>query len=147
MSDNPLVGTWRLERWRAIYDSGREIYPMGEDAQGWLLYTSDGYMAAFLSRADRPPFETGEMLSADDAEKVKAWDSFYSYCGRYEIRDDEVVHHLEASLYPNSVGTPQSRRMKLEGDRLTLTTPPQKTRRGQQTSEVVWRRAGTKDRP
>ena len=147
MSDNPLIGTWRLERWRTIYDSGREIFPMGEDAQGWLLYTNDGHMAAFLSRADRPPFETGEMLSADDAEKVRAWDSFYSYSGRYEIGDGEVVHHLEACIYPNWVGKPQPRQMKLEGDRLTLSTPPQKTRRGEQWSEVVWRRAGAQRRP
>lgn len=141
MSPDQLVGTWKLERMRTTYDSGREIYPMGEDAQGWLLYTSDGYMAAFLSRANRPAFETGEMLSADDAEKVRAWDSFFSYCGRYEVRGDEVVHHVEASIYPNWIGDAQARTMRLEGDRLILTTPPQKTRRGVQTSEVVWRRA------
>lgn len=116
---------------------------MGEDAKGWLLYTADGYMAAFLSRADRPAFETGEMLSADDAEKVGAWGSFFSYCGRYEIRGADVVHHIEGSLYPNWVGDAQARTMNLEGDRLTLTTPPQKTRRGTQTSEVVWRRAAS----
>jgi hypothetical protein len=126
---------------RTTYDSGREIFPLGEDAQGWLLYTPDGYMAAFLSRANRPAFETGEMLSADDAEKVRAWDSFFSYCGRYEVRGNEVVHHVESSIYPNWIGDAQARTMRLEGDRLILTTPPQKTRRGVQTSEVVWRRA------
>lgn len=141
MSPDQLVGTWKLERWRTTYDSGREIFPMGEDAQGWLLYTPDGHMAAFLSRAGRPAFESGEMLSAEDAEKVRAWDSFFSYCGRYEVRGDEVVHHIDASLYPNWIGDAQARTMRLEGDRLTLTTPPQKTRRGLQTSEVVWRRA------
>lgn len=141
MSPDQLVGTWKLERMRTTYDSGREIYPFGEDAQGWLLYTSDGYMAAFLSRANRPVFETGEMLSADDAEKVRAWDSFFSYCGRYEVRGDEVVHHIEASIYPNWIGDAQARTMRLKGDRLILTTPPQKARRGVQTSEVVWRRA------
>lgn len=141
MSPDQLVGAWKLERWRTTYDSGREIFPFGEEAQGWLLYTSDGYMAAFLSRANRPAFATGEMLSADDTEKVHAWDSFFSYCGRYEVRGDEVVHHIEGSLYPNWIGEAQARTMRLEADRLTLTTPPQKTRRGVQTSEVVWRRA------
>ncbi len=141
MSTDQLVGTWTLERMRTTYDSGREIYPLGKDAQGWLLYTPDGYMAAFLSRANRPAFETGEMLSADDAEKIRAWDSFFSYCGRYEVRGDEVVHHVESSIYPNWIGDAQARTMRLEGDRLILTTPPQKTRRGVQTSEVVWRRA------
>ncbi len=114
---------------------------MGEDAQGRLLYTSDGYMAAFLSRANRPAFETGEMLSADDEEKVRAWDSFVSYCGNYEVRGDQVLHHVEGSIYPNWIGETQARTMHLKGNRLTLTTPPQKTRRGIQTSEVLWRRA------
>ena len=141
MPPDQLVGAWTLERFLTTYDSGREIFPMGEDAQGWLLYTPDGYMAALLSRADRPAFETGEMLSADDAEKVRAWDSFFSYCGRYEVRGGEVVHHIEGSLYPNWIGQVQARTIRLEGNRLTLTTPPQKTGRGVQTSEVVWRRA------
>ena len=75
------------------------------------------------------------------AEKVKAWDSFFSYCGRYEVRGDQVVHHIEGSLYPNWIGEAQTRMMRLDGDRLTLGTLPQKTRRGVQTTEVVWRRA------
>lgn len=141
MTPDQLVGTWKLERMRTTYDSGREIYPLGEDAQGWLLYTSDGYMAASLSRAGRPAFETGERLSANDAEKVEAWDSFFSYCGRYEIRGEQVVHHIEGSNYPNWIGSEEPRTLRLEGDRLILTTPPQKTRRGVQTSQVVWRRA------
>ncbi len=143
MQQEDLIGAWTLERWRTMYDTGREIFPMGEDAQGWLLYTPDGYMAAFLSRADRPAFETGEMLSAQDAEKVRAWDSFFSYTGRYEIRGTEVIHHIEGSLYPNWVGDAQVRTMRFDAGHLVLTTPPQKTKRGVQTSEVVWRRSAS----
>lgn len=141
MSRDQLIGTWKLESMRTTYDSGREFFPMGEDAQGWLLYTADGYMSAFLSKSGRPAFETGEMLSADDAEKVRAWDSFFSYCGPYEVRGEEVVHHIEGCIYPNWIGQAQARTMRLEGDRLILTTLPQKTGRGVQTSEVVWQRA------
>ena len=140
MTQEELIGAWILERWRTIYDTGRDIFPMGKDAQGWLLYTPDGYMSAFLSRANRPAFETGEMLSADNHEKVRAWDSFFSYTGRYEIRGTEVIHHIEGSLYPNWIGDAQVRTMRLDGGRLILSTPPQKTKRGVQTSEVVWRR-------
>ena len=136
-----LLGTWRLVSWRTTYDTGRVIFPMGEDAQGWILYTADGYMAAFLSRAGRPAFTTGEALSADDAEKVAAWDSFFAYSGTYEVDGERVVHHITSSMYPNWVGGDQERNARLDGDTLILTTPPQKTRRGTQTSEVVWRRA------
>jgi hypothetical protein len=36
----------------------------------------------------------------------------------------QVVHHVEQSLFPNSIGTSQVRYMELDGDRLTLTTEP-----------------------
>lgn len=141
MSKPNLVGAWTLERWETRYDDGRVIHPMGEDARGYLLYTADGHMAAFLMRAERPHFATGEALTATDAEKVAAWNSFYSYAGRYEVIGDRVIHHVEASMYPNWVGIDQERTLTIEGDRLTLSTPPQRTHRGTQQSIVRWRRA------
>jgi hypothetical protein len=135
-----LVGAWELERWETRYDDGRAIFPMGEDARGHLLYTADGHMSAFLMRANRPSFVTGEALTASDAEKVAAWNSFYAYAGRFEVSGDTVVHHVYASLYPNWVGQDQPRLVRFEGERLLLTTLPQETRRGVQRSTIRWRR-------
>ncbi len=140
MSDK-LLGAWELVSWRAIYDSGRIISPYGEDAEGRLLYTADGRMAAFLTRAGRAAFETGEALTADAAEKVAAWDSFFAYSGTYEIEGDTVHHRIDICQYPNWIGDVQSREMVFDGDTLTLKTPPQQTSRGMQHSEVLWRRA------
>ena len=140
-SRDELIGTWKLERWETRYDDGRLIHPMGDDAVGFLVYAADGYMAATLSRRDRPGFTSGEMLSADEAEKARAWDSYFSYVGRYEVGDGKVTHHIEASQYPNWVGDAQVRLMRLDGDRLELSTPPQNSRRGRQTSHLIWRRA------
>jgi hypothetical protein len=39
------------------------------------------------------------------------------------------------------VGDTQVRGISFEGDNLVLSTPPQKTRRGTQTSRVIWSRA------
>lgn len=141
MTPEQLVGTWRLESWETSYDTGRVIHPMGEDAQGLLVYAPDGYMSVVLFRNARAPFTTGEMLSADVQEKIAGWDSYYSYCGPFEVRGDRVVHHIEACLFPNWVGTTQERAATLTGERLILRTDPQKTRRGVQTSTVTWRRA------
>ena len=143
MSAERLQGTWTLETWRAVYDSGRVIYPMGEDAEGWLLYTAGGYMAAFLARAGRASFTTGEALTADDAEKIAAWDSFFAYSGTYEVVGSTVRHHIDACQYPNWIGDVQVREMVFEDGRLILKTPPQKTGRGTQHSEVIWRRAAS----
>ena len=135
-----LVGSWRLERWETRYDDGRVIHPMGEDAEGLLIYSADGYMAAMLYRNGRTPFTTGEALMAGVEEKVGGWDSYFSYAGRYEVAGDTVRHHVEVSQYPNWVGTMQIRVLTYRGEEMSLTTLPQTTRRGVQTSQLRWRR-------
>jgi len=135
-----LLGTWELVRWETSYDDGRTIYPMGEDAKGFIIYTTDGYMSAALFRGNRPNFETGEALTASDAEKVAGWDSYYSYGGPFEIDGDRVIHTVAHTIYPNWLGGTQVREISFEGEHMILTTPPQKTRRGTQNSRVIWRR-------
>jgi hypothetical protein len=135
-----LLGTWELVRWETTYDDGRTIYPMGEDAKGFILYTADGYMSAALFRGDRSDFLTGEALTASDEEKVAGWDSYYSYGGPYRFDGDRVIHTVVHSIYPNWLGGTQVREISFEGEHLILTTPPQKTRRGTQNSRVIWRR-------
>jgi hypothetical protein len=135
-----LLGTWELVRWESSYDDGRTIYPMGEDAKGFILYTTDGYMSAALFRGNRPDFVTGEALTASEAEKVAGWDSYYSYGGPFRIDGDRVIHTVAHSIYPNWLGGTQVREISFEGDHLILTTPPQKTRRGMQNSRVIWQR-------
>lgn len=136
-----LIGAWRMERWSTQYEDGRQIYPMGEDASGFLLYTPDGYMSAALGRGGRAAFTTGEHLTAAAEEKIRAWDSYFSYCGTFTVDGDRVIHRVQSSSYPNWVGQVQERTVRFEGDHLHLLTPPQRTRRGLQTSTVVWRRA------
>ena len=57
-----LLGSWLFVRWRRINADGTESFPLGEDAQGTLLYTDDGYMSAMMTAAEptryrrrRPP--------------------------------------------------------------------------------------------
>ncbi len=135
-----LVGTWFLESWETRYEDGCLIYPMGENALGFLIYSADGYIAATLSRRERSPFHTGEMLTADVEEKVQGWDSYFSYVGRYSIAGDRVTHHIEAAQYPNWVGDDQVRIVALDDNRLELATPMQVARRGRQTSHLIWSR-------
>ena len=136
-----LVGTWRLVSCETRYQDGSVIHPMGDDAVGFLVYAADGYMAATLSRSNRPAFTTGEMMTADVQEKARGWDSYFSYVGRYEIGDGQITHHIEVSQYPNWIGGAQLRFMILDSDHLELSTPSQTSRRGRQASYLTWRRA------
>ncbi len=58
-----------------------------------------------------------------------------------------MIHHLELSLLPNLVGTDQVRYYTLEGDRLTISTPPMLQAGKLQTSHLIWQRARAEDLP
>jgi hypothetical protein len=136
-----LVGAWRLVEWSAFVDGDFAAHPMGDDAQGQILYTADGAMSAILHAADRPPFGTRTFDRADAHQRDAAARSYLSYGGTYAVHGDDVHHHVAHSLFPDWVGTVLVRAISWDGDDLVLTTPPQRTSRGQEVVlRVQWRR-------
>lgn len=117
-------------------------YPLGKDAQGILVYGDDGYMFVAIMRAERAPFAADDLLGGSVEEKARAAETYVSYCGRYEVSGDRVVHNVELSLFPNWVGAEQERLVAIEGDRLTLRTRPMLLEGAQQTAHLVWERVG-----
>jgi hypothetical protein len=115
-----LRGTWRLESWSLVYEDGRPPeFPLGEDAVGYLMYTTDGHVSASLARANRPPLDP-----ASAGSKAQAFDAFFGYAGRFEAR----------------AGVNSLRHVELDGDRLILTGPdfsPGSPR----SHRILWRRA------
>jgi len=49
-----------------------------------------------------------------------------AYSGRYTVEGDKVVHRVDVSWNEAWTGTDQVRFVKVEGDRLTITTAPGK---------------------
>jgi len=125
-SANPLLGTWHLCRWEITYGDGRPAtLPFGPDAAGLILYTADGWMNACIARAERPRLSADSMRKLPTAEALSAFESWFSYAGRYALRTREgrpqVVHRVTMSLNPNFVGSEQVRDMHFDADgRLTL---------------------------
>lgn len=111
--------TWRLVDWRQEYDDGRVQYPMGENPQGLIAYR-DGRMYEIATSADRPNFVTGGQWDADDAEKAMAYTTSMCYSGTYELQGDEVVHHVDMSVFPNFVGKSLRRTVSWDGETMTL---------------------------
>ena len=54
MTTQDLFGTWLLSRWDFTVDGVPRGYPMGEDAQGQIIYGTDSHMSAILMMRDRP---------------------------------------------------------------------------------------------
>lgn len=139
---NPLVGAWRLVSYEA-HGPGGVLYPLGEDAAGYIMYTPDGYMSVSMMAAGRRNFVDGDMLSGTNDEKIEAAETYVSYCGRYDYQGDRVVHMVEAAFFPNRVGTEQVRYVELDGDTLTLRTPPMVLGGVSRQGRIVWRRAAS----
>jgi hypothetical protein len=117
-----LLGAWRLVTWEQIHEDGTNQYPLGPDAVGQLMYTPEDRVSAQLVRAGQPWFANDDWQAADAEEMQAAWPSYFGYFGRFSIDLDRgaVIHHVEGSWFPNLVGTDQTRRYAIDGDRLTL---------------------------
>lgn len=146
-----LVGTWDLEHFEVTADDGRPTrYPFGTDARGRVIYAADGHMSAVLSRAGRPPTGPGGLETAHratDADRCRAYDSYLSYAGRWELDGETILHHVDLALVPDVVGQTLARRAELDdagGLHLHYTVTD---RRGTTHHfSLRWRRAGT-DQP
>ena len=140
MSALPLVGTWTLESCELVTSDGEVDYPFGRTPVGYIMYGQDGYMSVVIMSADRPPFRANDILGGTSEEKIAAIDTYLSYCGRYETIGEKVLHRIEASLFPNWIGTTLERIVTLQGDTLRLSTEPFLVKSRTQTGHLVWKR-------
>jgi len=121
-----FIGSWSLvsfEQRNVDNPNAPPVYPMGKDVAGWLTYSKDGSMSVALVKENRPVFSSNDLSGGTTEEKASAFGTYITYCGTYEIQDNAVIHHIEASLFPNWSGTEQRRLYTFEGDTLTLSTP------------------------
>ena len=116
LSPDDLVGVWTLEQTYAEDDDGNRTPVLGENPQGRIMYTADGYMAAMTGRGDRQLPASG----ASEADKAAAFDSFMSYAGRWTLNDNVVTHQIEYATDPNWVGTARDRTIDHQGDRMVF---------------------------
>jgi len=126
MSDNPLVGAWRLVTFEFLKEDGSVIYPFGAEAQGTIIYTESGRYSAQLMRKDRLRLKTGDQIKASMDESESNFKGCISYFGTYMVDFDTnlIVHHVEGSLFPNMEGTNQIRSFEFSNNQLKLRTPP-----------------------
>lgn len=135
-----FIGTWRLVSFEFRSKDGQVNYPYGKDAVGYIMYSQDGYVAITVMSANRPEFASADITAGSSEEKGAAVDTYFSYCGRYEVRGDRVIHHLEVSLFPNWIGGDQERIFEFKDNRLILRTPPLPWGGIEQTGMVTWER-------
>ncbi len=140
MLKSNFIGVWRLESLELRSSDGQKTFPMGRNADGYISYTEDGFMSVAIMEQGRRTFESNDIRGGTIEEKVEAVSGYLSYCGSYEVKENQVIHHIEISLFPNWISVDQVRIYEIEGNRLTLSTSPFLVAGKQQTAHLIWRR-------
>lgn len=134
-----LVGTWRLVSVSASTEVGGNDSPFGSSPTGMLTYTGDGRMTVLIAHSGRTAL-SGDRISAPAEERAEAFATFLAYAGRYSLKGDKVIHHVEISSVENWVRTDLVRTITYEGERITLATPPLSVGGRMQITKLVWER-------
>jgi len=142
ISKDDLIGTWQLESWTIGYSDRDDFsYPYGEEPEGLLVYSNDGWMSASIARPSRAPLP-GDVSyrKLPDAVKAEAFSSYFHYAGRYRVVDGDVIHYVTQSLNPNFPGSEQLRHAELDGQTLVLSGKDQ-VGSATRFHSLVWHRA------
>ena len=138
-----FVGTWRLGDSYSEGPDGRTSLPLGDGVLGRINYDRAGNMAAQLMSAGRERFSHRNPAEVSDAEYRVAFQTYTSYFGTYTVDPaaGTVTHHVEGASVPGWPGQDQLRYYELDGDTLTLRTPPMRDLEGNKAVHtLVWHR-------
>jgi len=89
-----------------------------------IAYTKEGVVIVVSTPSDRARVDAKDLSRATLEEKARLAEGVVAYAGRYEIKGDTVIHHIEVSFFPNLVGRANVRTPTFQGKLLTLTTEP-----------------------
>jgi lipocalin-like protein len=118
-----LIGNWRLLSltWKNLATGEtKEVY--GKSPKGFLNYGRDGRMLVLIVMEGRPkPADVSKVTPEEGLELLK---SVTAYGATFEFDGNTVTHHIDMSANETWTGTDQARIVKIDGTRLTLSTPP-----------------------
>jgi hypothetical protein len=119
-----ILGTWKLVSYvREEIPSGAKSDVMGAHPSGYINYGRDGRMIVLIVGSDRKK-PVAPVAAPEEAQALIR--SMLAYAGAYTVDSEAktVTHNIDVSWDQSRTGQSQLRTYKLEGDRLTLTTPP-----------------------
>ncbi|MFB2977496.1 lipocalin-like domain-containing protein [Microseira sp. BLCC-F43] len=144
MTQNQLIGVWKLVTSEFKDDEGNRTEFYGTKATGLLIYTEQGYFSAHLNLPNPPdPAEQFAVflgpLTDEQKSYLKPLANYVSYGGRYELQPDKVINYGDFFSNPTVSGA-QPRFFEFKDNRLILSgafTFPTKTIR----FYVIWEKA------
>jgi hypothetical protein len=123
LTGSALIGVWTLQKYSDLTEGLPPHYPFGNDPEGLLIYTPDGFVSAVLMARDRPNLDGNGFTEGTAEQYTSAGKGFIGYTGKYQMDESRstVTHRPLVAFSPNMVGGIQQRFVELEGDVLVLT--------------------------
>ena len=142
MGTEQFVGTWKLISFECRRSDGAVSDPIGQSPAGMIMYDAHGHMSGHVMRRDRPSFASGDPLQGSAEEIHTAFKGYMAYCGTYDVNEQQgtIAHRIECSVFPNWVGTIQTRFFVFSENQLQLTTPQFLLGGHQQSVHAIWER-------
>ena len=113
-----LIGAWRLVSYiESPVDGSPKRFPMGEKAQGIIMYTPDGYMSAQLMTPGRRNFASDDWFKGTPEETAEEASGYIAYSAPFHVDEDHqsLTHSMNVSLFPGWIGQTQPRVVKIDG--------------------------------
>ncbi|MDA1099005.1 MAG: lipocalin-like domain-containing protein [Proteobacteria bacterium] len=145
VSAEDIIGTWLLiDRGASADQQAALLERYGEDSQGVVILSPEGWLCAALGRGDRArlPGDPDWHADAPDAARLAAFDSYVSYAGTWRIEDGRLITKVVFALNPSWVGGEQVRDVELRADGTMRLIVTRTWPNGEDVSVWVdWRRA------
>lgn len=142
MLTEKFIGTWELVRYVYRDDDDNLSYPFGENVDGMLIYTRNGFVSVQMVSRDRAQFESEDIFSATDGAIRQAYLSLNTYYGVYEVDEANriVTHLVDQASVPNRAGARLEREFEFGSNTLTLRAAPRLLQGQWLTGELLWER-------
>lgn len=134
-----VAGVWKLVSYDVeVQATGQKLPVMGEKPTGYVAFLPDGRVFFMLTGEGRKPAKT-------DEERAELLNTLVAYTGTYTVEAGSWTTNVEVAWNPEWIGTKQTRSFKIEGDRLSVSTPwrlmPNWADKGMTRSIITFERA------
>ena len=144
MKNKRIVGTYDLVSWENRHKSGAVTYPLGPDAIGVISYSSDGFVFVHIMANNRNKHSLSDLFGGKNSEIKYSATTHISYCGTYEIKENEVIHYVSVSSFPNWVSSEQRRNWEFKNGNLLLSARGLQVGNEKVEAYLIWKRATVK---
>jgi len=136
-----LIGTWTLVSSDQVRPDGSRLKQFGADPKGINVFDANGRFFIMIASADNSQIASNDPRSTKAEESGSLIVESIAYYGTYTVDEAErfIMLHLEASTFPNQIGTDQKRTVtSLTANELKYSAPAAMP--GAQVHQV-WKRA------